>query len=424
MGFLGGDAVREAAGTAGNFGVLDIRLALQWVQQNAAAFGGDPRRVMLAGQSAGAGIVGAHLVMPGSWGLFQTASLESGAFGAWTAQPWQATEATLLALAVQVGCCAAHVRKVSAVELECLAKRGTAELLLAANASNTSFSPTPDGVELTRLPWVLAEQGRLAPTVSVLVGSTAEDSDANLTQSPENLTVTRADFECFLRAQLPWANRSVRHRVLTLYANDTGLLRPSSLRLGPLLAGGDRLNASYSRWYWAAKHMLADAQMFCPNRRAARWVTGPRRSDGLWQVGQDPRPAAWQYLFAHVPSRAGLGSGSAHNGDTAFWFNVRHSPNATARLNTPAEDELSQKMATWWLTLAATGNPNPNHSTNLPWWSPVYTDEGASNANLSHTMTLGAAGDPLAGDCEIVRDARDDQCAFWDTVSAENTPQG
>merc|ERR1712100_609298 len=79
LGFLAlPEIAAENNGTAGNQGLQDQTAALQWVQRNIGAFGGDPDQVTIAGESAGAMSVGAHIVSPGSKGLFRSAIMESG----------------------------------------------------------------------------------------------------------------------------------------------------------------------------------------------------------------------------------------------------------------------------------------------------------------------------------------------------------
>jgi para-nitrobenzyl esterase len=67
---------------SGNYGILDQQAALSWVQRNIGAFGGDPSRVTIFGQSAGAESTLIHLASPTSKGLYQQAIVESGPFWA------------------------------------------------------------------------------------------------------------------------------------------------------------------------------------------------------------------------------------------------------------------------------------------------------------------------------------------------------
>lgn len=81
LGFLAGEALEEADGAAGNFGLHDQLLALRWVRDHAEVFGGDPNEVTLFGESAGAVSVGIHVASPESAGLFARAIAQSGGGG-------------------------------------------------------------------------------------------------------------------------------------------------------------------------------------------------------------------------------------------------------------------------------------------------------------------------------------------------------
>jgi len=73
LGFLSVDS--DSA--PGNAGLFDQQLALRWVQEHVAAFGGDPGRVTIFGESAGAVSVSFHLLSPSSADLFRSAIMQS-----------------------------------------------------------------------------------------------------------------------------------------------------------------------------------------------------------------------------------------------------------------------------------------------------------------------------------------------------------
>ena len=131
---LGWLALREFASESpdgkgiGNFGLRDQRFGLQWAQRNVAAFGGDPDRVTLFGQSAGAFSVCQHLVSPDSNRLFSRVIMMSGACnGPWLVQPRDEYSAFGSEYASAIGCPATDD---PAPRLACLRSKSTADVLL------------------------------------------------------------------------------------------------------------------------------------------------------------------------------------------------------------------------------------------------------------------------------------------------------
>jgi para-nitrobenzyl esterase len=79
LGFLAHpELTAEQGGASGNYGLMDQTLALKWIKQNIAAFGGDPDKVLIMGQSAGASSVAAQIQSPAARGLFRAAVMSSG----------------------------------------------------------------------------------------------------------------------------------------------------------------------------------------------------------------------------------------------------------------------------------------------------------------------------------------------------------
>lgn len=97
------ELTREQGGHSGNYGYLDQQLALAWIQKNIAAFGGDPAKVILTGQSAGAGSVVQQIFSPKSNGLFRGAVMFSGCNFTSDNAPLAQAEATGLEVQTQLG---------------------------------------------------------------------------------------------------------------------------------------------------------------------------------------------------------------------------------------------------------------------------------------------------------------------------------
>ncbi|KAI0823990.1 carotenoid ester lipase precursor [Trametes gibbosa] len=220
-GFLASKEVKAAG--VGNLGLQDQRLALQWIQKYISAFGGDPSKVTIWGESAGAISAALHMVTNGgdSQGLFRGAFMQSGS-------PIPVGDilhgqGDYDALVARTGCTGA------ADTLQCLRQVPYAKLKTAVDASPGIFSPQSlrlawlprvDGKFLVDAPQNLVQKGSVAGVPFVTGASDCDDEGTLFSLSTLNIT-SEADVRAYISSNyLPQASSSDIDQLLKLYPQD------------------------------------------------------------------------------------------------------------------------------------------------------------------------------------------------------------
>ncbi|WP_417722690.1 carboxylesterase/lipase family protein [Salipiger sp.] len=344
----GGDArFRDA----GNAGLLDMVLALDWVQRNAAAFGGDPGNVCLFGQSGGASKVAALMAMPAAQGLFHKAVIQSCSGGIRITEPDEA-ERLAHVLATALGRDRADGAALQDVPM--------ARMLDALAGVPGVFRPVIDGRRFTRHPFDpdAPEPSRGIP---LMIGCTETESAAYLYRDPGNF---RLDLDSLRRrlARFLGIDPPEVERIIAAYRSD----RPAATASDILVA-------------------VTTDQLFKRNtyRIAER------------HARQAP---VWAYVFARPTPVMGGVLGAPHCSEVPFVFGTTGV--AAAHVGDgPDVKEMERRMMATWAAFARSGSPANDA---LPEWRP-YSDADRPVMALSRApqllsdpgATARAALDPL-----------------------------
>jgi para-nitrobenzyl esterase len=389
FGFLAHPALNAENHPFANYGIMDIQAALRWVQRNAAAFGGDPARVTLGGQSAGATDTGANVISPSSAGLFHRAIFQSSPLNAMPPLALGLSRSSDFGTAAG---CGSGKDAATAACLRALSASRILQLQGTANANGPYVTgPMVDGSVVPVSPNTAWTTGRFNH-MPIMAGNVQDEQ-----------TFFLGNTEYFSGPpQTPLDEAKYIANITAAYA-------------GPEYAGGPNYPKGTVEAVLKQYPPGSDPQMTFNLAGSHAGACRNRHIDGLWSKWQDAPVYAYEFNDRHAPyyypPMPGYAPLAAHTIDIQFLFPLWHGGilGASGASQSPKlsadEQRLSDQLVAAWTRFAKTGNPN--ESGNSPW--PRFVNQEGVPEYLSQNV-------PALATFTNAQFGANHNCGFWDGI--------